>query len=518
MVNLLTVLIAGQLSAVPCEGLRDLSLPNTVITVARIIPAGSVWQLPGSTPPPAGIPIATAPASGAPGYYPFERPIIVAAHCRVEAVIRASPDSEIGIEVWLPTNNWNGKFLMVGNGGWAGRILTPFGALNEGYATASTDTGHKGQSGAFALGHPEKLVDFAHRAVHETAVKAKAIIAAYFGRSPQFSYFDGCSTGGRQALMEAQRYPEDFDGIIAAAPAQNMIHLAAWRFALEKSVLTNPARVVSESKLALVNRAVLAACDALDGVVDQFLTDPRQCRYDPSVLLCQAGRTTDCLTASEVEAVKSAYAPAVTSDGRLVYPGLVPGAEARWTSLTGTGPEPGRLNDLDLFRYAVHQDPTWDWRLFDLERETALADERVGFLNATNPDLSAFKARGGKLIIRHGWNDGGNGGSISPLGSVDYYSSVLTTMGPQQEDWLRLFMQPGVAHCFGGPGADQVNWLAALDRWRELGEPPDALVASRVNINNQVDMTRPVCRYPQVPKYRGVGSTNDASNFNCQMP
>ena len=512
------LLLAAQLSATSCEGLQKLSLPDTTITLARVVPAGSIWELPGNGPPPAGIPIATAPASGAPGYYPPERPISVAAHCRVEAVIRPTKDSEIGMQVWLPTSNWNGKFLMVGNGGWAGSLLTPFGALNEGYATASTDSGHRGRSGEFALGHLEKLVDFAYRAVHETAVKSKTLIAEFFGRGPRLSYFDGCSTGGRQALMEAQRYPEDFDGIIAAAPANDMTHLAAWRFSAEKAVLTSQSRAVSESTLALVNRAVLNACDALDGVVDEFLSDPRECKFDPSSLLCRVGDTKGCLTQAQVETVKSGYAPLVTSAGEVLYPGLVPGAEARWAMLSGTETEPGRLNDLDLWKYAVHQDPNWDWRTFDVDRDVRLADQRVGYLNAVDADLSAFKSRGGKLIIRHGWNDGGNGGAISPLASINYYSSVIAKMGPDQDEWLRLFMQPGVAHCFGGPGPHQANWLAALERWRELGEPPDSVVSSRVNINNQVDMTRPVCSYPKTPKYKGSGSTNDAANFVCREP
>jgi feruloyl esterase len=443
---------------------------------------------------------------------------MVAAHCRVVAVIRPTSDSEIGMELWLPITQWNGKFQMVGNGGWAGRPLTPFGALNEGYATAWTDTGHTESSGAFALGHPEKVVDFAYRAVHETAVKSKAIIAAYYGQSPALSYFNGCSTGGRQGLMSAQRFPEDFDGIIAAAPAQNMTGLATWRFSAEVSVRKNVVCAVPDVKLAMVNRAVLAACDALDGVVDEILNDPRQCRFDPSSLLCSGNDSAGCLIACEVAALKMAYAPLKTGNGVTISPGLVPGGESRWLMFAATGAEPGMANDLDLFKFVVHQDSTWGWRIFDVDRDSALAIERAGFLNATNADLSAFKARGGKLILYHGWNDGGNGGSISPLTSIDYYESVLQRMGPEQSDWFRLFMVPGMAHCLGGPGPDLVNWVGALERWREGGIPPDRLTATRVSINRQVDMTRPVCAYPQVPEYIGIGSTNDAANFVCQAP
>jgi feruloyl esterase len=422
------------------------------------------------------------------------------------------------MELWLPANQWNGKFQMVGNGGWAGRPLTPFGALNQGYATAWTDTGHTGASGAFALGHPEKVVDFAYRAVHETAIKSKAIIAAYYGQMPALSYFTGCSTGGRQGLMAAQRFPEDFDGIVAAAPAQNMTGVATWRFSAEVSVQKDVVCTVPAAKLAMVNRAVLTRCDALDGVVDQILNDPRQCRFDPSTLLCQGDDSDSCLTACQVAALKMAYAPITTRNGVTIFPGLVPGGESRWSMFAAAGPEPGMANDLDLFRFVVHQDADWDWRAFDAQRDSALASERVGFLNATNPDLSAFKARGGKLILYHGWNDGGNGGAISPLTSIDYYESVLRRMGPEQSDWFRLFMVPGMAHCLGGPAPDQVNWMGALERWREAGIAPDRLTAARVNINFQVDMTRPLCAYPQVPKYTGIGSTNDASNFVCRAP
>jgi feruloyl esterase len=512
------LLAAAVFAATPCENLKTLALADTTITIAEVIAVGPLSRQPGSTPLPAGIPTAKAPETGAPGYFPNERPIVVAAHCRVEAVIRPSADSEIGMELWLPTDQWNGKFEMFGNGGWAGRALTPWRAMNQGYATAWTDTGHQGASGAFALGHPEKVIDFAYRAVHETAIKSKAIIAAFYGPAPRLSYFDGCSTRGRQALMEAQRYPEDFDGILAAAPANNMTSLAVWRFAMEVNVRKKPASIVQPTKLAMVNRAVLAACDARDGVVDEILSDPRQCRFDPATLLCRDAETDNCLTPSQVDAFKAGYTPAARKNGQLIFPGMVPGAEARWIMLTANTPEPGTLNDLDLFKYVVHEDPKWDWHTFDIDRETQLAEEKAGYLNASDPDLSAFKARGGKLIMYHGWNDGGNGGAIPPQNSVNYYESVLKKMGAQQDNWFRLFMVPGMAHCFGGPGPDQVNWIGALERWREAGIAPDQPTASRVDINNQVDMTRPVCPYPKIPKYSGIGSTNDAANFACQMP
>jgi feruloyl esterase len=480
------------LAAAPCETLSSLALPNTSITLARMVPAGG-FTLAGTAPVPQ-----------------FRQ---LPAFCRVAATITPSSDSDIRIEVWLPAVAWNGKFQAVGNGGWAGVISygALASALEEGYATASTDTGHTGANASFAIGHPEKVIDFAYRAVHELAVKSKAIVAAFYDGAPRFSYWTGCSTGGRQALMEAQRYPEDFDGIIAGAPANNQTQLCAWRIAVETKILQDAASVVPRAKLALVNRAVLASCDALDGVTDALLMDPHQCHFDPATLLCRGADSDDCLTAPQVEAVTMGYRPARRRTGELIYPGLVPGGETGWAMLTGASPEPGSI-DVGMFRYLAHEDPAWDWRTFDLERDTSLIDTKAGFIDAVNPDLSAFRARGGKLLIYHGWNDGGSGGAISPQNSVNYYSSVLTSMGSQQQDWLRLFMVPGMAHCGGGSGPNQVNWMAALERWRESGIPPDQLIASRVS-DNRVNMTRPICPYPQVATYNGVGSTNDAANL-----
>jgi feruloyl esterase len=481
-----------------CASLSSLALPNTSITLAEEVPAGTL-ALPGAD-------SAKAQFSLLPTF------------CRVAATLTPSSDSDIKIEVWLPIADWNGKFQAVGNGGLAGTITYGWlaSALQEGYATASTDTGHADANASFAIGHPEKVIDFAYRAVHEMAVKSKAIIATFYGRAPGFSYFTGCSTGGRQGLMEAQRYPEDFDGIIAGAPANNQTQLSAWRIAVEAKILQSPASVVPPAKLALLNRAVLAACDAIDGVTDGLLTDPRQCQFDPRTLLCRSADRDDCLTARQIDAVKTGYAPARRTTGELIFPGLVPGGETGWAMLTGAKPAPGSI-DVGMFRFVAHQDPAWDWRTFDLDRDSSLIGKKAGFIDAVNPDLSTFRARGGKLLIYHGWNDGGSDGAISPLNTVNYYESVLGRMGSPQQDWLRLFMVPGMAHCGGGPGPNQVNWMAALERWRESGIAPDRLIASRVS-DNHVNMTRPICSYPAVAKYNGMGSTNDAANFVCKAP
>jgi feruloyl esterase len=481
----------------PCEQLKSLKLPAAAITLAEAVSAGPL-QMPGS--PPAAAPV-------------------LPAYCRVAATLRPSSDSEIKMELWMPVAAaWNGKFQAAGGGGWVGSInyRGMAAALQEGYAAASTDTGHEGGTANFALGHPEKVIDFAYRAVHEMTVKSKSIINAHYGRGPRFSYWNGCSTGGRQGLMEAERYPEDYDGIVAGAPANNQIYLCAWRIAIEAAVLKGTLSVVPAAKLALVNKAVLAACDALDGVKDGLLTNPQKCSFDPASLLCRGGDGENCLTVGQVESVKAAYLPVKKRSGELIYPGLLPGGETGWAMLTRASPEPGSI-DVGMFRYVAHEDPGWDWRTFELESDTALADKKAGFMQAINPDLSAFKRRGGKLLIYHGWSDGGSGGAISPVNSLNYLSSVLAKMGPKQNDWLRLFMVPGMAHCGGGPGPNQFNAVAAIERWRESGAAPDEIIAARV-VNNRVEMTRPLCPYPQMAVYTGVGSTNDAENFVCKAP
>jgi len=416
------------------------------------------------------------------------------------------------MEVWMP-ETWNGKFQFVGGGGWAGVISysAMATALQEGYATASTDTGHKGGNANFAIGHPEKVVDFAYRAVHESTVKAKAIMTTFYDRGPRISYWNGCSTGGRQGLMEAQRYPDDFDAIVAGAPANYQTHLHAWDLSVAVPVLKDPASVVSTAKLTALNLAVIGTCDAKDGVKDGLLNDPRSCKFDPSTLLCKAGDSDTCLTAPQLEAVKRMYAPAKTKSGHYVFPGKEPGSETTWNAISG-GQAPQGVS-LGSFQVA-YDNIDWDWRTFDLDRDLKIVDEKVGsVINAVNPDLSAFKARGGKLILYHGWNDT----AISPGNTIDYYNSVISKMGAKQDNWIRMFMIPGMGHCNGGPGPSQVNYMGALERWRESGIAPDQMLANRVT-NSRVDMSRPLCPYPQVAQYKGVGSTNDAANFVCKAP
>jgi len=450
------------------------------------------------------------------------------AHCRVSAVLAPSSDSHIEMEVWLPpAESWNGKFQAVGNGGWAGNITfgtgapqpvnrTMASALKEGYATASNDTGHhgKGSDASFAEGHPEKLTDFADRAVHEMAVKSKAIVGAFYGKGPTLSYWNGCSTGGRQGLMEAQRHPEDFDGIVAGAPANYWTHLMAgivW--AAQATHIGEPGNMTAE-KLLLLHDAALRACDALDGVKDGVLEDPTRCRFDPEVLECKGAGGPSCLTAPQVAAARGMYSGAVNPRTKQpIYPGMVPGSELGWDPVNGL--QPLAIAE-SHFRYIVFKDRDWDYRKLDFDSGVALSDKTDnGLITAIDPNLKAFFARGGKLIQYHGWNDQ----QISPLNSVNYYKSVQEKLGGASAvgSSYRLFMAPGVLHCGGGQGPDQFNPMGALERWREARIAPDEILAAHVT-NGVVDRTRPLCPYPQVAVYKGIGSTNDAANFACKAP
>jgi len=484
---------AALLQPAPCDTLKTLPLSKMskiTITAVEFVPAGSS--------PGRGRGAAAAP---------------LPAHCRVAATLTPSPDSQIDMELWLPAENWNGKFLAVGNGGWAGVISTDAMAagLSRGYATASNDTGHKGGSASFALGHPEKVIDFGYRAMHEMTVQAKAMIQAFYRRAPTLSYYQGCSTGGRQGMMEAQRFPEDFDAIIAGAPVYNVVHLNVSQVARQVDMLKNPSSLVPPKKRAMFANAVIAVCDAQDGVKDGIVSEPRSCAFDPAIMLCKSGDAADCLTAAQVENAKSAYAPVKSSKGILVYPGHSPGFESGWRI-----PVPGQpLNPLftDTPRYIGRQNPDWDPMTFDLDTDLALALKHASAIEASDPDLAKFKARGGKLLLYHGWADPGP----APENTINYYEAVARKLGGKQDDWMRLFLMPGVGHCGGGVGPDQADFLGAIERWREEGQPPPQITANRApGRGGATPMSRPLCPFPQVARYKGSGSTDDAQNFACQ--
>jgi feruloyl esterase len=435
--------------------------------------------------------------------------------CRVATVLRPSSDSEIKMEVWMPVENWNGKLQAVGNGAWAGSISYPAMAtgLAAGYAVASTDTGHSGNTAQFVVGHPEKLVDFAWRAVHEMTLAAKSIVAGYYRKPPGKSYFNGCSTGGRQALAEAQRFPEDYDGIIAGAPANYPTRLQGAQVWTAAVAHLDEASYVPPAKYAAIHRAVLDACDAADGVKDGVLEDPTRCKFDPQGLACRQGDAADCLTAAQVETVRKIYAgPSSARTGQKLFPGLEPGSENGWATLTG--PQPMSLA-IETYQYLVFQNPAWDFRKFDPDADMAAAEKAIGpTMNSVNPNLKPFFGHGGKLLLYHGWADPG----IPPRNTVEYYSKVIDTVGSKTaEKSVRLFMVPGMGHCRGGDGTDTFDPVAALDEWVAKDKAPDRIAASHMT-NGVVDRTRPLCPYPEVARYKGEGDTNSAASFICRAP
>lgn len=481
--------LAAPAHAASCESLASLSLQAAKITSAELVSAGAF----------------APPGGGQAGPYKS-----LPEFCRVAATLAPSSDSDIKVEVWLPASGWNQKFQAVGNGGWAGVISyrTMAEAVKAGYATASTDTGHSEKGGRFALGHPEKLVDYSWRSEHEMTVKAKAIIQAFYGKAPRRSYWNGCSTGGRQALKEAQVFPEDFDGIIAGA-AGNRTAMAMW---IAHALLKDPAAYVPRTKYPLIHHAVLEACDAMDGLKDGLIEDPTRCKFDPGVLLCKGADGSDCLTAPQVEAVRKVYTPGRDPrTGKQLFGSLAPGSELGW-AVMGGGPQPYAAI-LDQLKYVVFKDPAWDWRTFDFDKDNARFEQPENLImNATDPDLRKFIARGGKLLIYHGWSDQ----NVSPYNSVKYFESVQDALGGVSNN-VRLFMAPGMAHCGGGEGPNVFDKVGTLDRWVEQGEAPGRIIASH-STRGKIDRTRPLCPYPQVAKYKGTGSIDDAANFVCRLP
>ena len=496
-------LLHGQgspVTAAACERLAStLKLQKTTVSSVQAIAAGDF------TPPP-------PPGAARPPAVEKDVP----AFCRVSLTLMPTSDSDIKSEVWLPLSGWNGKFQEVGNGGWGGSIQ--YGALatavRRGYAAASTDTGHVGDTASFALGHPEKLIDFGHRAVHETAVQSKATITAAYGTAPKLSYFNGCSGGGRQAFMEAQRYPQDFDSIIAGAPGYNRTDQSFQLVAASKATHMEAASFIPPAKLQVIHKAALNACDAGDGLADGLISLPQECKFNPEVLVCKAGDAADCLTRPQVDAAKKIYSPIVDpKTGKQVFPGVVPGSEPRWTVNAG-GPRPLGMSD-ELFKFVVFKDPNWDFRTLDVGQHLEMARKAAAAtLDATSPNIKPFIDRGGKLLIYHGWGDT----NVPPQSSVNYYNRVVETLGEKQVgDSVRLFMAPGMGHCGGGEGPNVFDTVTAVEQWREQGKAPAQMVASLIADGTAV-RTRPLCPYPQIAKYKGTGSIDRAENFVCRAP
>ena len=514
-------------AAVSCESLASLSLPDTTITMAQPVAAGEFM-------PPAGrgrgaaaptevagsraegaAPVGAAAAGrgGAGGRANFRD---MPAFCRVAATLTPSSDSDIRLEVWLPVTGWNGKFEASSSAGWAGSIN--YGAMRDalkrGYAVSSNDSGHTGGSGVFALGHPEKVVDFAWRAEHEMAVKAKAMIGAFYGNRPRYWYWEGCSTAGRMALTEAQRFPGDFNGIVAGAPANFTSHQIVQQVWIGQAAHKSDASLIPPSKFPMIHKAVIDACDALDGVKDGVLEDPRRCTFDPMVLECKGEDGPTCLTAPQVETARKIYSGAANPrTGQNIFPGLEKGSELGWAQLAGRQPQ---AFSREMFQNVVFKDANWDYNTLGFDRDVVTAEKSYnGVLDAVDPNLQPFFGRGGKLIQYHGWSDP----ALAPQSSINYYNSVVKAMGgaKKTQESYRLFMVPGMAHCTGGEGTSTFDMLAALEQWVERGNAPPQISASRM-ADGAIDRTRPLCPFPQVAAYKGRGSTDEAANFECKAP
>ena len=503
---------------VECEQLTSLTLEgNTSITSAVSITSGSLIISP------------TVTVQNLP---PF---------CRVQGVSKPSSDSSIFFEVWLPQpDRWNSRFLSTGEGGYAGSPnYTRNGLdgsmdeiLRRGYATAGTDTGHKTGDAWWAVGHHEKAVDYLYRAKHLTTVAAKGVVAAYYGKPASYSYFSSCSNGGRQGLLEAQRYPEDYDGLVIGAPWNFQSHSNAG-FVWDTQALNAPDAAIPVAMLQVVNAAVLAACDKNDGLADGVIADPRTCHFDPSVLACRGNDTDRCLTPPQVAALKKIYAgPRNPRTGEQIFPGFAVGSEAGWTGMVGNLNATGLPNG--YFANLTFEDPNWDFRSFDFDKDMKTADMKVGTLgNATALDYSAAVKRGVKIIQYHGWTDQ----TLQPAYSPEYYDQVVRANGGLKatQDFYRLYMVPGMNHCYGGPGAanfgatgqqiplsrDATHDIqSALENWVEHHVAPGEIVATKYTddkpTTRTVKYTRPLCVYPAAALYSGTGDPNDAASFVCK--
>jgi len=513
-VGIMLIWSASVALAATCESVVGAALSHGSITLAKSISSGSFT-------PPQGKAIEKLPA-----------------FCEVHGILKPTEASVIHFEVWLPESGWNGKFEGVGNGGLAGTIsfAAMATALKAGYATASTDTGHTASEPRAWLQNRDRLIDYSYRGLHLTTEAAKTIIDAYYGRNAERSYYAGCSTGGKQGLMEAQRFPADYDGIVAGDAANFWTHQMAsevWDGVVSSSTDSN----LSQEKLRLIQDAVMSVCDAQDGIADGIISDPVRCHFDPKKLLCKGGDSGNCLTAAQVSAVEKIYSgPVNPRTGEKVYPGLYPGGELGW------GKEGGQMvinraatsgvSSSDFFRYALFRNPEWEFRTFDFDHDLQTVDEKLGpIVNATDANLEEFRKLGHKLIYYHG--------AVDPLipaqNGIDYYEKVVATEkgADRTQEFYRLFLVPGLYHCAGGPGAtafgttlpapeSQIDAdhdiVSSVARWVEKGVAPSKIIATKYVDNSPakgIALQRPLCVYPEVARYKGSGDPNDAANFAC---
>jgi feruloyl esterase len=491
------------LAAATCESLSSLAIPHTTITLAQSVGAGE-FALPAGTP--AGFPGAPAPN--------FKD---LPAFCRVAATSRPTSDSEIKIEVWMPVaSTWNGEFRGTGNGGLGGNLSFPglAAAMHGGFAAAGENTGHENGS-AYALDHPEKIIDFGDRAAHEMTITAKAAIAAFYGSAPKRSYMNECGGGSIAALKEAQKYPGDYDGVVVGGFAAHLTHHTFAQMWIWQATHKDAASVIPPAKFPAIHAAALAACDAKDGVKDGVIANPPACKFDPGVIECRGPDSNTCLTAPQVEAARKLYAgPQNPRTGEQIYSPLYPGSELGWGQLTGDAPI---FIATDFMKYFVLKDPNWDYKThpINFDSDVALSDNSANQpVNAMDPDIKKFAARGGKMLLSGGWNDAG----VPPLEVVNYYNNIVKTIGAKTSmSAVRLYMVPGMGHCGGGEGTDHFDLFPALQQWVERKQAPGDLIASRIEDGKEV-RTRPLCAYPEIATYKGSGSTDDAANFACNKP
>jgi feruloyl esterase len=521
-------------SPAACERLATLSLPNATITLAEIVSAGAF--VPPSNPAARGGggssalagtlgPVPDVPGrvtantaglglgyNGGRGIPPFSA---LPAFCRVGATLKPSPSSDIHMEMWMPIAGWNGRFRLTSPNGLGGVInYNAMGVgLTDGFAVASTDTGHQGGGSAW-MQVPDKVTDFAGRAMHETTATGKALTAAYYGAAPKYSYMIECGGGSAAALHELQKYPSDYNGIVVGGHAAHLTRQIFGQLWLWQATHPNGVAVLPAAKLRVVHDAVLTKCDRIDGVNDGVLEDPTRCTFEPRDIECRTGDGPNCLTAQQVEAVRKIYAgPTNPRTNERVWSPLYRGSELDWSFFTDA-PSPIGIATSTL-RDAILKDPNWDYRTspIDYDRDVALADRSdIARVNASNADISTYVQRGGKLILSGGWNN-----ALVPAGAVlDYYRRVESTIGRQAaQRSVRLYMVPGMIECNGGPGTDTFDMLDVMRRWVEGGQAPTDVLASRVEYGKTV-RTRPLCPYPQLATYKGKGSTDDAKNFVCR--
>jgi len=486
-------------AAADCAQLARLALPKTEITSATTAAEGT-YQV---------------PEHAFPG---FSTGLDPAGHkvlgtnpefCRIKATLRPSADSDIKVEVWLPTAHWNGKFMGVGSFGWGGSIMEAglLSGLQEGYAVANTDTGHSEFGGKFALGHPEKLIDYGYRANHGMTVFAKAMIKAFYGHAQTKSFWVGCSLGGLEGLIEAKRYPGDYDGVVAGAPPNPLVRFNAEQLWASWLVREDPRREIPKEKLPLVHNAVVAACGTETGRKYGYVDQPDRCTWDPGALLCPGDDAPDCLTAPQVFMMRKIYqGPVNPRTGESIFPGPAKGAELGLVPFIGPKP---MVVALDIFRYAAFQNADWDSTTMDWDKDVTAAIAKVGPLLHVDKYLRPFFKRGGKLLLYIGWTDGHNGADL-----ITYYKGLIKTAGPASAKQVQLYTIPGMAHCGGGQGCDTFSKIGAIDAWVVKDRRPGTIVATKVEAG-AVTRSFPLCAYPKVAKYKGSGDMADAGNFAC---